>query len=192
MESGFRGPVRRMVDTPRSRFMSRGKRALVVDEKGFVWMECNRSEGRRKVGGCCCILVDLRSCLIAGLRVVDVDIVDGGLQWRCSDLLTFSTTISKYFQTQCRPTGPRTLLRWIAQQHVQPQPRWHLQFSPDFSHTRITTRPQNSPTFAACLELADASTCFGNSGPSEDRHATPSTNQTPPWALRRKRWESLA
>jgi hypothetical protein len=73
----------------------------VLLEKGLLCMVGARREGRRKVGGVCCILLVLSRCLIPGRIAVEVDIVNDGSQWRCVELRSVFTRSSKYFEHAC-------------------------------------------------------------------------------------------
>jgi hypothetical protein len=55
--------------------MSRGYRFEVLVEKGELFWHGANSDGRRKVGGICCDLLDVISPLRTGRKADDVDIV---------------------------------------------------------------------------------------------------------------------
>lgn len=144
-----------------------------------------KREGRRKVGGCCRILVGLRSCFSAGRSVVDVDILDGGRQWRGSDLFELLVYNLEIFPNEVKvsrspyyATADINAVYAIHKQHL----RFHLT-----SVTQELTSPilKFSEFLLHVVEMPDASTCFGSSAPLRiAKPTTPITNQRPSRALR--------
>jgi hypothetical protein len=106
-----------------------------------------RREGRRKVGGCCRILVGLRSCFSAGRSVVDVDILDGGRQWRGSDLFELLVYNLEIFPNEVKVSRSP----YYATADINAVYAIHSPISPDFSYTRThVTHPQILRIFVAC------------------------------------------
>lgn len=72
-----------------------------------------RREGRRKVGGVCCPLLDCKSLRTAGRKAVGVDIVGGGAQWRVDIILFLCHQNTKSLEMQLSResySGHRTTL----------------------------------------------------------------------------------